>query len=300
MISVTVCVFTYNYELYIEQCINSIINQNTNFKFEILISDDFSTDNTRNICLHLKEKNPSLIKLNFNDYNIGGTSNWIKGINLSKGKYISLIDGDDYFTDSFKLQKQFDALENEISAVLCFHSVEEKYFENKLLDKVISFENDIYTIEDFMRNGWFVRTSSIFFRNNILPSKYPDWVYNFPYRFDTILIVFLTLNGNAINLKESMSVWRKHIGGLSNNFNKNRIENSLCEINLAAQLNSYTIYKYDKIVKSYISEIRTNLFILLLKDYSFFNNLNLISSLIFNLNYKLLLYKFKSKYFGNS
>jgi hypothetical protein len=83
------------------------------------------------------------------------------------------------------------------------------------------------------------------FRNKVLPQYYDDWVYNFPYRLDTIIPILLTDNSNALYIDEVMSVWRKHDNGLSNNFKKNYYENLIQEINLVKQLNKFTLFKYN-------------------------------------------------------
>lgn len=296
---ISVCVFTYNYELYIDKCIQSIIDQITQFPIEILISDDFSTDQTRALCLKWNEKYPDIIKLNFNEKNIGGTANWIKAINLCDGNYIALIDGDDYFTDVNKLQKQFDALESNKEAVLCFHSVEEKYEDVLGLDKVVRFEKKIYTIDDFLKNGWFIRTSSTFFRNGIIPLVPPKWVFDFPYRYDTILHVLLTMHGYAINLQDTMSVWRKHSSGMSYTLMKNKIQNALHEIELANKLNSFTQFKYNTIVKQYISDLKSFLLINLIKSGKFLQHPVITIRTLQGANFNILKQQLTKKISGN-
>lgn len=255
-IGVSVCVFTYNYANYIAQALDSILLQKCSFPVEIIIGDDLSTDNTRDIARKYQALYPDIIRLSFNETNIGGTRNWIKTMKQCRGKYIALLDGDDYFTDPLKLQKQYDALEKNSDAVLCLHGVEEKYEDVIGADKIVLFNRDEYYLEDFLRKGWFVRTSSTFFRNNIVFDEPPEWVYDFPYRYDTILHVFLCSNGKAINLKEVMSVWRKHSKGMSAQLIEQGLNNMKQEIALAAKLNEYTNKVHQDEVKDYIFEMR--------------------------------------------
>ena len=79
-VGVSICIFSYNYEKYISQAIESVLLQKTDFKIEILIGDDLSKDKTRIIAVKYQAKYPEIIKLSFNETNIGGTKNWIKKI----------------------------------------------------------------------------------------------------------------------------------------------------------------------------------------------------------------------------
>ena len=106
---VTVCVVTYNQELYIEQCLQSIVDQETNFYFDVLVSDDCSSDKTREIIQQFAEKYPN-IKLLLRDKNIGALENFVDTHKTATGEYICHIDGDDYWLPT-KLQKQTDFLD---------------------------------------------------------------------------------------------------------------------------------------------------------------------------------------------
>lgn len=262
---VSVCIFSFNYEKYIAQCLESALGQKCNFNFEIIVADDLSTDGTRSVIKAYHDKYPNIIRLSFNEKNIGGTKNWIKAINACSGKYIALIDGDDYFTDPFKLQKQFDCLENNPSCNLCFHAVEEIYDEDPKLNRIATSKKSFLTAEDCIEGGWFIRTSSTFFRNGILPSSPPNWVYNYPYRYDSIIHVLLTLNGTCLYLNEVMSVWRKHPAGMSNilNLEVDPVTNLKVLINLDKDLNTHTQNKFkplfNKKIKGYKTVIVLNL-----------------------------------------
>ncbi|MDF1549683.1 MAG: glycosyltransferase, partial [Bacteroidales bacterium] len=119
----SVCMITYNHEKYIGQAIEGVLMQKTNFDIELLIGEDFSNDNTRNICMGYKNKYPDKIKLLLREKNIGMMRNFIQTLNTCKGKYIALCDGDDYWTDPLKLQKQVDFLEANPEYALCYHRV---------------------------------------------------------------------------------------------------------------------------------------------------------------------------------
>ena len=119
-IKVSVCVVTYNQEKYIAECLDSLVSQETDFKFEIIVGEDCSTDGTRAIVQQYVDKYPDLIKPIFHDQNVGAVEN-IKQVYLAaKGKYIAHLDGDDMALPT-KLQKQFDTLEANPDCAICVH-----------------------------------------------------------------------------------------------------------------------------------------------------------------------------------
>ena len=127
---VSVCVQTYNQENYISQCIENILSQKTDFQFEILLADDGSNDDTPKICLYYANKYPDkiryLIHSRSNNLKILGQSsaNFISIFNFfsARGKYIAICEGDDYWGDNLKLQKQYEFMEKNPSYSLCYHA----------------------------------------------------------------------------------------------------------------------------------------------------------------------------------
>jgi len=292
---VSICIFSYNFALYISQALESVLQQNTNFDFEIVIGDDCSTDNTRAIIAAFQEKHPRKIVLAYSDTNQGGTRNWIQTMNACKGKYIALLDGDDYFIDEYKLQKQVDLMESDDQCVLCFHAVDEVYDNIDGMNKTVRFEKHKFELEDFLSIGWFIRTGSTMFRNGILPTQPPEWVFNFPYRYDTILHVFLGLKGHAIYIDEVMSIWRKHHTGMSGHLLKNTIENVHTEVAMAMQLNRYTGLKYNKVVRKYCSRLYSGLLIYLIRTGLWTRNLKLFTGTIIKANWPYFFSRIKNK-----
>ena len=132
MVSV-VCI-TYNHKQYIRDAIEGFLMQETNFKIEILIGEDCSTDGTREIVFDYKKKYPDLIRVITSDANVGMNANGIRTLNAARGKYIALCEGDDYWTDPLKLQKQVDFLESHSDYCLVYSDF------NVLIDK----KNQIY------------------------------------------------------------------------------------------------------------------------------------------------------------
>ena len=125
-ITVSICCVTYNHEKYIEQALKSFLEQKVDFKYEILIHDDASTDKTADIIRKYEKLFPDIIKpiyQSVNQYSIGIT-NITQRYNFprAKGKYIAICEGDDYWTDKHKLQRQVSILESHPNISICIHA----------------------------------------------------------------------------------------------------------------------------------------------------------------------------------
>jgi len=119
---VTVRTSTYQHGPYIKDCIEGVLMQKTNFPIEFIIGEDFSTDGTREIVFDYAKKYPNIIRVITSDYNVGSKANGTRCIQSSRGKYMALCEGDDYWTDPLKLQKQVDLMETKPDCTICFHS----------------------------------------------------------------------------------------------------------------------------------------------------------------------------------
>lgn len=108
---VTVRTSTYQHGKYIKKCIEGVLMQKTTFPIEFIIGEDYSTDGTREIVLKYAKEYPDIIRVFTADYNVGSKANGMRCINASRGKYMAICEGDDYWTDPLKLQKQVDFLE---------------------------------------------------------------------------------------------------------------------------------------------------------------------------------------------
>lgn len=218
-IVVTVCMITYNHEKYIAQAIDSVLMQKTNFHYEIVIGEDYSTDKTREIVLEYKAKYPDKIKLLLQEINVGMMQNFTDTLKACKGKYIALLEGDDYWTDPYKLQKQVDYLDSHPEYSFCFHNA---YVHDEDINKDYLFNNDKgaffkknlvtdRTVEGWeLINKWVCPTASIVFRNN----------YNLDYELfkktkygDIVLILFLAEHGKVFYFNQVSSGYRRLLIG---------------------------------------------------------------------------------------
>lgn len=117
---ISVMILTYNQAKYVRQSVEGALLQECSYPFEIVICDDCSTDNTREVCIELQKKYPEKIRLIFNENNKGPIDNYIDTMRKCKGKYIADCAGDDYWIDSTKLQKQVDILERREDVILVY------------------------------------------------------------------------------------------------------------------------------------------------------------------------------------
>ena len=182
----TVVTTTYNQEKYIEKCIDSIVKQKTNFRFKLVISDDNSTDNTRSIIEKYQKEYPDIIKPIYREKNLGPMNNFIETLNSIHTKYVALCDGDDFWTDSSKLQRQVDFLDNNKDFTICFHKVK-IFFEDGSQEPVLHPQKikSNLTLSDLCQENfmtantvvyrWIYRKKNSFisdFPKNIVPGDY--------------------------------------------------------------------------------------------------------------------------------
>ncbi len=218
-ITVSIICDTYNHEKYISQCLDGFMMQKTNFAFEVLIHDDASTDNTANIIREYESKYPNVIKPIYqteNQYSKGASSYIWKTYQLprAKGEYIAMCEGDDYWTDPNKLQKQVDFLENNEDYSICFHSVKIwKEEEQKLVNDYITKEvPETTTIVD-LANGNYIHTPSVMYRYNKKVLNKLRSLSNFSVG-DYVLHMLNAKYGKIKKLPNAMAVYRVHSGGV--------------------------------------------------------------------------------------
>ena len=120
---VTVLITTYNQENYIGQAIDSVLAQKTDFPFEIYISEDCGTDRTREILQEYAAKYPDIIRLNLRSENVGISRNWYQGLCAARGEFVCTLEGDDWWLDEYKLQKQVDFLRSHPDYLAVSHTI---------------------------------------------------------------------------------------------------------------------------------------------------------------------------------
>jgi glycosyltransferase involved in cell wall biosynthesis len=248
---------TYNQESYIGEAIESILMQKTNFLIELVIGEDCSTDRTPEICKLYKDKYPDIIKLRLSVKNVGMIPNFIENLKVCTGKYIAICEGDDYWTDPLKLQKQVDFLEVNPEFSLCFHNALVKHARMALKNRLFCDANvkEVTTIENVIEN-WYIPTASMVFRNNLI-TPLPNW-YNNILLGDYTLHLLLADKGKIKYINEVMSIYRITKGSVSSNFTYNLNEIKLIE-NLS-YFNQYTNFVYNDYVQKRFVTLSNNFY----------------------------------------
>jgi glycosyltransferase involved in cell wall biosynthesis len=220
---VSVCLITYHHEQFIADALDNILSQETDFPFEIIIGEDCGTDGTRKICEHYRDLYPGIITLLPSDKNLGMMNNFIRTFQSCRGSYIAFTEGDDYWTDKNKLQKQFDFLENNPDFSTCFHNVKMVFTRNQSKGERPyhgSLEKNIFITEDLLCQ-WFIPTTSVMVRN-YKDFELPDW-FRHCKSGDIPFLLLMSLRGPLKYLNEIMGVYRVHDTGMSgthNGYNK--------------------------------------------------------------------------------
>lgn len=265
---VSIGIITYNHEKYIRQCLEGVMMQKTNFPFEVIIGEDCSTDNTRKIVEEFEAKYPDVIKPIYQEKNVGGARNAYEFCypKLS-GKYIAICEGDDYWTDPLKLQKQVDFLENNPDVVLCYHRINRVNEWGEIIHKRESTDKITYLTQKELFHIS-IPTLSIMFRNCIkeIPKEIIDAQCG-----DSFIRGMLASHGNAANLGFVGAHYRIHPGGVYSS--KTTVEQFLYSLNARRQMKRSAYFnKYQKreIEKEYL-ERKFSYLVHLLKKMEFSN-----------------------------
>lgn len=174
-VKVSICIITYNQEEYIERCLSSIVDQKTDFKYEVIVGDDFSTDNTRTIVARYAREYPNLIVPVLHPTNVGGCNNYISVHNKAKGQYICHVDGDDYMLPG-KIQTCADLLDSRPDVGIVFHRMEMNFGSSvisDLIDTQVMKKCD-FDQKDVLALGSIACHSSRMYRSELRLSEYPE------------------------------------------------------------------------------------------------------------------------------
>jgi glycosyltransferase involved in cell wall biosynthesis len=252
-IMVSVWMIAYNHEKYIGEAIEGVLLQKVNFKIELIIGDDCSTDDTVAIIKEYQKKFPNLIKARYNSSNMGMTPNALKTFEECTGKYIAMCEGDDYWTDPLKLQTQLDFLENHEEYVSCFHNSLE-LIENapeRSINYCTFNESRTFCFDDLLYSN-IMPTQSVVFRrsldfetyaNELEKSKFLDWY----------LHLLNARSGKVWYINEVMGVYRINTSGIWSTLPKvQQLKNIIDTYNLyKITFNDYHIL-LNRIQKKYI------------------------------------------------
>ena len=213
---VSACIISYNREDFIKHTLEATFWQNGTFSYEIVISDDDSTDKTFEVINKLVSEyvGNATVRVLKKEPNLGMHRNWERGITACKGKYIALCEGDDYCQDQKKLQKQIDVLEKNPDAVACFSNANVFKYDGAIspypyVDKEIGSLNT----KEFLSLDYNpVPTCTLVFRKSAF-TDFPPQYYKSPFA-DWILHSMLIQKGIYLYLDEKLATYRQHQGGI--------------------------------------------------------------------------------------
>jgi glycosyltransferase involved in cell wall biosynthesis len=210
---VDINIAVYNQAPYLRQTLTSVLNQKTNFPYRLIIGDDCSTDGSREILKEYEQKFPDKILLILQEKNLGLNHPERNGIVIMKrstAKYISLLDGDDYWTDDLKLQKQIEFLEANPEYASCFHNTTELVEEDPSKSFLYcSFDQaDYVTTDRLLNDGNLVPTCSNVYRRELVPDL-PPWVRKLAMG-DWPINIMLSQKGKIRYMDANMGVHRIH------------------------------------------------------------------------------------------
>lgn len=220
-IVVSVACITYNHAPYIRQCLEGFLMQKTNFPIEIIVHDDASTDGTDDIIREYALKYPELFKVILQEENQYSKGEDVLSLvfERSAGKYIAFCEGDDYWTDPLKLQKQVDFLENNPDYVMCSHNYSFLFMnEMKRVSYVETIGRD-YSLESLTKGEWLYQPLTLMFRSQTL---WESEILRYTSIIDNILLYNLLKRGGGYCMPDDMGVYRVHSNGVWSGINQER------------------------------------------------------------------------------
>jgi glycosyltransferase involved in cell wall biosynthesis len=250
-VKVSVAMITYNHEAFIGQAIESVLMQQTDFEFELVIGEDCSTDKTREIVADYARRYPKRIRALLHEHNLGklGKNNATAVINACRGDYIAWLEGDDYWTDPLKLQLQVDFLESHRECAICFHNAE-KVFEGGGQEPSLYCSPDMPAVtglEDLLEYDY-IPTASIMYRRGQI-GELPSWFLDLQVG-DWPSHILRAQYGDVCYINRVMSVYRIHSRGMWNG--KTYIDRLLVNIQVYESLYNYLPRRYIPTLKRHL------------------------------------------------
>jgi glycosyltransferase involved in cell wall biosynthesis len=220
--TVSIFMLTYNQEQFIGQAIESVLRQKTNFDIQLVIGEDYSTDTTRKICEEFALNIGSRIKLlPCLGQNIGLIANYMRTIAECDGTYIAICDGDDYWIDEYKLQKQVDYLEQHDDYSIVYTAVQKLYNTGARLDYAYNLNKINLGFDDLVMAN-FIHSVSVLFKNTLSDQNFlPSWISKFPFGDWQTYLWILKEGGKIKYLKDVTAVYRMNIGVSTQYMKKN-------------------------------------------------------------------------------
>ncbi|WP_099467024.1 glycosyltransferase [Konateibacter massiliensis] len=254
---ISVCCITYNHEEYIKDTLEGILCQKFDKTYEIIIHDDASNDGTVEILKKYQRKYPDKIKLLLEEENQYqyGKKMFYEDIKIAEGKYIALCEGDDYWCDENKLQKQYDFMEKNTEISYLCHGAYMEVYGNKKQEELRAFDCErMIELEAVLEKGWIFPTASLFLRRSCF-STVSKFYLGAPIEDEPIKLLCLS-RGKGFYMNSLMCVYRKNHPGSWNKVVKHdkekRLEHHRAKVKMYQEFNDDTNGKYYKSIEDAI------------------------------------------------
>lgn len=282
-ILLSVIIISYKQEKYIRDAIESVLMQDVDFKYELLLADDYSGDNTINIMREYEKKYPDIIKVLDRGKNLGASQNQLDSAKRTKGKYITFLEGDDYWCDKEKIKTQIHFLEEHEDYVGYSHIQEGRNLKNEVLGYFPSNDQKtdyvINDVNDLLKGKKISETATVYRNIYLDDKKYKDLEYLLS--FDSIvadsqICSYLASIGKVYVSKKPMMVYRMRNNDSESNYNSSHKLNEikLTYLKINSKLDEFFDYKYDyskKIRNSFVIGVTYDLIHFNFKDIKNFN-----------------------------
>lgn len=239
----SVCCITYNHAPFLEQAIESVINQIVDFEFEVIIGDDCSTDGSQKILKRYAERYPELIKLILQPVNTGGKKNFNDVYCAATGEYVIALETDDYWTDSNKLKMQVDFLNHHPECIAVAHNCNVVNANGQDSNQEYpSIKSGWYTYRDFMHNLMPGQTTTLMYRNILLDATFDKslWLNNVPGPGDLKKVFSFLAHGKIYTLPYYMSAYR-HVSICGTSFSANHKRDDVKAIKYYLEFHTYAL-----------------------------------------------------------
>ena len=214
MLAVSVLVVTYNHARFVRQALDSALAQRLPQPFEVLVSEDYSTDGTREIVEEYAKRHPHLVRLLLSERNLHSNEVVARGVRAARGRYVAVLDGDDYWTSDDKLGAQVAFLDKRPDVTICFHNVQVVDEHSQTSGRLWNApgQPEVSGLHELLR-GNFIATSSVAYRRAAV-SEIPAWYGGFFPVTDWPLHVLYAREGRIGYLDRTLGAYRLHDGGL--------------------------------------------------------------------------------------
>src|SRR5262245_14078124 len=251
VVKVSVLMITYNQDQFVGQAIESVLSQQVDFEYELIIGEDCSTDRTREIVASFGEKFPARIRLLFPKSNLGMQENFKATLAACSGQYVAVLEGDDYWTSPLKLKRQVEFLDAHPDCAMCFHSVVRSSLTGDQPESILPdsrYKQDRYTTRDLLV-GNFIPTCSVMFRRGLF-GEWPDWMGTLGFS-DWPIHILNSECGWIGYIKQTMGVYRIHSEGVwSKRISEQRLIDNL---RFYESIDAHLKFKYHGVIKRQVS-----------------------------------------------